>query len=115
MGTYLDKETELEDRVIRLEQRVSDLETVGKPKYGTKHESAALHLPVVVAPVKITKCKSFKIHNPYEVDTKVNEWLSSNKIVIKNVQQTNVKYVPEGRYSDSTSYITLITIFYEDA
>jgi DNA-binding Xre family transcriptional regulator len=38
----------LEDRILKLEQRVNDLETVGKPKYGLTNERAVLNLPVVM-------------------------------------------------------------------
>lgn len=65
MGTYLDKEAELEDRVRILEQRVNNLETVGKPKYGLKHESAVLNLPVVSKRSELFICPKCKSDQTY--------------------------------------------------
>lgn len=72
------------------------------------------NIPIVSIPVKITKCKTFKNLDPYNHEKELNEWLSSNKIVIKQTNQSQYKEHHKSRYGDYYTYGTLITIFYED-
>ena len=72
------------------------------------------NLPIVSIPVKITKCKCFKSVDPFRHEKELNEWLSSNKIVIKHTEQSPFKQHNRSSYGDYYTYGTLITIFYED-
>lgn len=48
MGTYLNPIEQLEHRIKMIEQRVNNLETVGKPKYGRTNERAELPIHIVI-------------------------------------------------------------------
>lgn len=73
-----------------------------------------LTIPVVVASVKITKCKIFNHVDPYKHEEEITKWLSSNKIVIKHTTQSQFKQHNRSSYGDYYTYGTLIAIFYED-
>ena len=73
------------------------------------------NIPVVSIPVKITKCKIFKSIDSYKRERELNEWLSSNKIVIKHTNQSEFREPhKKTRDGDYYTYGTLITIYYED-
>lgn len=93
---------------------VTDLLTECVSADCSHEETAALPLQNVSIPVKITKCKTFKHPDPYQQEKCINEWLSSNKIVIKHTTQSSYTHLNKSTYGDYLDYGTLITIFYED-
>ena len=94
---------------------VEAIEFALKQANGVTTDNSKCAIPIVSTPVKITKCKTFKNIDPYKHEKEINEWLSSNKIVIKHTNQSQYREHHKTSYSNYYTYGTLITIFYEDA
>lgn len=61
------------------------------------------------------KVKTFIEREAYKLESKINNWLSNNKIEIKHTTQSAITEDWKTNYEKGIKHMIMISIFYEDS